>query len=285
MDAVDKTKSLIRKDIPVGLLVKNDKNPNKMKPRDFDLLVDNIQKTGITDPILVRPIPKTKTFKIVGGHHRFDAAMYLGFEGVPCTVITDPDFDEEAETFQVVRMNMIRGKMDPAAFFAMYDSLSSKYSDAVLQDAFGFAEEAEFRKMVEQTASTIEDPAMKTRFKEAAKEVKTIDGLARILNELFTKYGDTLPWAFMVFDHGGQRSVWLQVSEKTIKTFDVIGALCQDKDVTVDDVIGGVLQLIAKGDLKDQVMAIIAKAPKVVLPANMQLIPTKQNIASIGELG
>ena len=51
-----KTSSIRREDVPVGRLRKNEDNPNKMKPREFDLLVDNIMAMGITDPILVRPI-------------------------------------------------------------------------------------------------------------------------------------------------------------------------------------------------------------------------------------
>ena len=166
MNASLRTEKLLRLDLPVTQLLKNDANPNKMSAREFDLLIDNIEHTGLTDPILVRPLdyeavfeiaskfdmPDLETvitkeelkFRIVGGHHRFDAAAYLGFEDVPCTVIIDDDFDEDAEKFQLVRMNMIRGKLDPQAFFDLYNSLAPAYSDEVLQDAFGFADEAEF---------------------------------------------------------------------------------------------------------------------------------------------
>src|SRR4029077_14760596 len=138
----------------------NERNPNKMKQRDFDLLCDNFNQTGWTDPILARPfdfkkmkslakLPEDELLKamekegclleIVGGHHRFDAAQYVGFEAGPVTVIMDPQFDEEKANFQLVRMNAIRGKLDPQAFFDLYNGLSKKYTDDVLQDAFGFA--------------------------------------------------------------------------------------------------------------------------------------------------
>jgi hypothetical protein len=283
MSAETKTQKLRRVNLPIGQLEKNKHNPNKMKSREFDLLVDNIQTTGLTDPVLVRQITKTR-YRIVGGHHRFDAAAFLGFETVPCTIIDDPDFDEDAEKFQLVRMNMIRGKMDPQAFFDLYESVSGKYSDAILQDAFGFAEEAEFKKMVDQTAATIQDPVMKEKFKEAAKEIKTIDGLSHLLNDLFTRYGDTLPYAFMVFDYGGQRSVWLQVSEKTIKAFDIVGELCREKGRTVDDVIGGLIQFAAAGKLKAVIDELVTTSPKVHIPSALQTIPTKQNIDAVEQV-
>ena len=146
LGAIEKTKALLRLDLPIGLLVKNEENPNKMTQRAFDLLCDNFEKTGITDPIL-RACRSTCqqdagrrragsegrsrsscsscsrstswTFRIVGGHHRYDAAAYIGFEEVPVTVIMDPEFDEEQERFQLVRMNAIRGKLDPQAFFKL----------------------------------------------------------------------------------------------------------------------------------------------------------------------
>jgi hypothetical protein len=62
MDAVAKTDSLLRLSrCPLSVLVKNEANPNRMRQREFDLLVDNLQKTGWTDPILARPIDSTTT--------------------------------------------------------------------------------------------------------------------------------------------------------------------------------------------------------------------------------
>ena len=81
------------------------------------------------------------------------------------TVILDPEFDAEKERFQLVRMNVIRGKMDPQAFYNLYSKLADKYSDAVMQDAFGFAEEAEFKRLIAQTAKMLPD-------KDAAGEVQ-----------------------------------------------------------------------------------------------------------------
>jgi hypothetical protein len=281
--AMDKTGTLERKDLPVELLVPNADNPNKMRAREFDLLCDNLEQTGITDPILVRPLGDGK-YRIVGGHHRFDAANFLGFTQVPCTIITDPDFDEEAERFQLVRMNVIRGRMDPQAFYELYLKVADKYGDDVLQDAFGFAEEAEFKKLVEQTTKSIPDAGMRQRFKEAAKEIKTIDGLARLLNELFTKYGDTLPYGYMVFDYGGQRSVWLQVEAKTLQAFDVVGTICIERQRTIDDLVGGLLQLIAKGECKALLEQLIEASPEVELPEGLQLLPTKAHVDQVASL-
>ena len=307
MTALEKTNNLLRLNLPLGLLEKNDDNPNKMSAREFDLLIDNMEKTGITDAILVRPLDidavqkivdeapeeypehyfpalfenEGLKFRIVGGHHRFDGAAYLGFERVPVTVIMDPKFDEEAEKFQLVRMNMIRGKMDPQAFFDLYNKLSANYTDEVLQDAFGFAEEAEFRKLVDQTAKALPDKHLQKKFKEAAEEIKTVDGLSKLLNEMFTKYGDTLPYGFMVFDHGGQRSMWLRIEGKTMNALDVISDICIDNERTVDDVVGQIMQSIAKGEMKEALDKILKKAPKTPIPEGLAVAPTKEHLDKV----
>lgn len=309
MGALEKTDRLLRIDrLPLSLMVKNDKNPNKMKPREFDLLCDNFNKTGWTDPVLARPldfqaldkieaasggdkdkivaamIKQNVQVRIVGGHHRYDAGSFLGFETGPATIIMDPAFDEEQETFQLVRMNAIHGKLDPQAFIDLYSNLADKYSDEILQDAFGFAEEAEFKKLITQMAKMLPDKATQDKFKEAAAEIKTVDGLAKLLNEMFTKYGDTLPYGFMVFDHGGQRSVWLRIEGKTMKALDVIGEMCIEKRRTVDDVVGKILQLIANGDSTEFIDAIVAETQEVSIPDNMPVAPTKDNLAKVQEL-
>ena len=308
MAAQNKTKALLRLDVPLGLLVKNEDNPNKMSAREFDLLIDNLEKTGLTDAILVKPLDfklaltgaaetkgdaaKMVTYlvehdlklRIVGGHHRYDGAAYLGFDTVPVTIIMDPKFDEQQEKFQLVRMNAIRGKLDPQAFFNIYSKLTEKYSDDVLQDAFGFAEEAEFQRLINQTSKMLPDKHLQDKFKEAAKEIKTIDGLSKLLNEMFTKYGNTLPFGYMVFDHGGQRSMWLRIEGKTMTALELLGTMCIDQNRTVDDIMGGIVQAIAKGEFAEKVAAIVEKTPKAVLPKALSVAPTKDNLEKVAAL-
>lgn len=298
MSAVEKSRDLTwRGWVPVSFMHGSELNPNKMSDREFDLLVDNMQKTGWTDPILLKPddtataskylipgegvdwsdLPDSLTFRIIGGHHRLEAGKYLGFEEAPATVILDPEFDDQAADFQVVRHNVIKGQIDPNTFVDLYSRYASQYGDDVLQEMFGFADEKEFKKLIKQTEKQLPDH-MKEKFREATKDVKTVDGLAKVLNRLFSIYGDTLPYSFMVFDYGGQKSYWLQVSNKTIKALDQIGDLCIDKQRTIDDLVGHVLQLIAKGELAGIVEQAVDKSSPVEIPDNLQLQPTQENI-------
>lgn len=309
MSAIEKTSNLLRINLPLGLLVKNEDNPNKMSARAFDLLIDNLERTGMTDPILARPldfksvimladkvwpqgekafvdalVAANLQFKIVGGHHRFDGATYLGFESVPVTIILDDNFDEDQEKFQLVRMNVIRGKLDPQAFIDLFNKMSSKYSEEVLKDSFGFVEEAEFQKLIKQFAKELPDGESQKQFKEKAKGLTNIDDLAKLLNHMMVTYGDTMPYGYMIADYGGKKSYWLRIDKQTFKALEVIGSLCIDRDRTMDDIVGGVLQQIAKGELKATIEEIIDNSPPAKIPNSLQVAPTKDNLDKVKAL-
>jgi hypothetical protein len=281
MGAIEKTKNIKRLDVKVDQLVKQKLNPNKMSKKAFDLLVDNLNQVGFVDPIFVRPTDDGK-YRIVGGHHRFDAALYLGFEEVPVAVVDHDGFDDDEEKFQILRMNMIKGNLDAQTFMTMYHELAGAYTDDILQEAFGFSDDAEWRKLVHQTAKQLPDPEMQKKFKEAAKEIKTIDGLSKLLNEMFTNHGDTLPYGYMVVDYGGERSVWLHASKETMKAVDLMGDICRNKKRTMDDIFGTVLHLIATGKAGDLLDAAVAATKDVDIPAGTAYLPTKQNLLTAG---
>ena len=271
--------NLTRVDLPVGEIEKNTENPNKMSSRAFDLLVDNIQRTGITENIVVRKLDNGR-YRVVSGHHRFDAACYLGFETVPSTVIDDPAFDDEAETLQLLRMNAIKGKLDPEKFVQIYDKFASLYSDADIQDMFGFSDEAEWKKLVNATAKSLPKDLQK-KFKEAAEEIKTVDGLAKLLNTLFTKYGDTAPYGYMVFEYGKEMNLWLRMSKKTFGHVELIGDFCIQNNRTIDDFFAVLFEAVAKGDIPEISQRVLDTKPERKMPG-VKVMPTEDNLAKAG---
>lgn len=280
MSALDKTATLLRQDIPIGEIHKSENNPNEMSSRAFDLLVDNINKVGLTDPIMVCVL-SSGGYRIIGGHHRFEAAVFLGFEEVPCTIITDPTFDQEEQDFQLVRMNAIRGKLSPKKFFALYQEFAGKYGDQILQDSFGFADDEEWKRLVDQTAKQLPDASLQAKFKEAAAEIKTIDGLSKLLNQMFTLYGNTVPYSYMVVEYGGQHSVWLRASKKTYEATLSLGHVAIDNSVSLDALLGALLIQVAGGKLAEALAAALEACPKLDIPDGFQGVPTEDKIASM----
>lgn len=275
-----------RKTVALSKIRKRHDNPNKMTPRQFDLLVDNIKRMGLTDPLLLRPLDEPDgeiEYELVGGHHRYDACQFLQYTEAFATIITDPKFDQEEADFQLVRMNMIHGKLDPQAFFELYQKYANQYGDAVLQDAFGFSDEAEWKRLVNQLSKALPDKAAQDKFKEAAKEIKTIDGLSELLNKMFTLYGDTLPYGYMIIEYGGQKSFWLQATAKTIKNCETIGHMCIEQEVTLDDLMAEVLQHLITSEGGELVNKLLEKTPKVLLPKGLVGVPVKDKLKTMNE--
>lgn len=264
------TDTLERKNVTIELLEANEYNPNEMSERQFNMLVDNMEKVGFTDPLLVRPHPdKPGKYRIVGGHHRWEVAKMLGYTEVPCTIITDPSFDDDKEKFQVVRHNIIKGRMSPAKFLKMYESLSAQYAEDVAAELFGFTDEDEFAKLIKATEKSL-PKELQQQFKEAASELKTIDDLSKLLNGLFAQYGDTLPHGYMFLDFGGYESVWLRLQKNQLLNFREVADRVRTEGKALDHIMAGLLQLIAKKDemIEPMFAAILAAAPEVKIHAD-----------------
>lgn len=258
--AADRTNSLQRMMVAIDTLVPNDLNPNEMNDQEFNLLYDNVERMGITDPILVRPLDTPQgdngeiQYRIIGGYHRWEIGKLHGLTQVPITVVTDPTFDDDQEKFQIVRHNIIHGKMSPKKFMALYESMSEKYSDEVAAESFGFANQEEFKKLITQTGKDL-PKEMQKAFKDASKDIKTIDDLALVLNRLFSTYGETVPQGYMIFDYGGQDHVWLRMEKKQKASFLAFAEHCKQKGRSPDAVVTVILQLIADDKFTPQALA------------------------------
>lgn len=310
MSVAKKNKNLIRLFLPLDLLDDHEANPNVLSDKGFDMLVANMEDVGFTDPMLVWPRGMTVQFQqvlkdaksagikvtgdfvvdefidmlraagirftFVGGHHRRNGLQYLGETYGFCTVIADDEFDEDAAEAQLMRNNLIHGKLDPQKFAAMATRQMQKgLTEDEIQILYGFADDAEFRKMVDSLAKQLPTQDLQDKFKKAAEEIKTIDGLAKLLNRMFSLYGDTLPYGYLVVDYGGQHSIWLRAEKKTFDAVTLIGQACVENDVTLDEVLGRVLQAIARGDAADLIGPAFEKSPKASLPAGLVGLPTK----------
>lgn len=320
MSVAKKNKFLRRMFIPLELIDDNPDNPNELSDKGFDMLVSNLEDVGFTDPMFVWPrgmLPQFLQvlddakkaglvintdepnaefgemlkasgvrFMFVGGHHRRSALQYLGEKYGFCTVNTDPDFDDEAAEAQLMRNNLIHGKLDPVKFAKMAQRhLDKGLSEDELQILYGFADDAEFRKMVSALAEQLPTQDLKDKFKQAAEEIKTIDGLTKLLNKMFTLYGDTLPYGYLVVDYGGQHSIWLRCSKQTFDAVTVIGEGCIEGGFALDDVLGFILQSIAKGEAGELFTAAVEKAPKVQIPNGFIGLPTQDALEKVKALG
>lgn len=266
----ERTESLWRGMWPTLQLKANDYNPNEMDDKTFNMLADNIELMGITDPILckledgVNLGSKEGVLLIIGGQHRWEVSKLYELEEVPVTVVTDPEFDGDRAKAQVIRHNIIHGKMSPQKFMKLYMSLSEQYTKEAAAELFGFTDQTEFHKLLGETRSSL-PPELQASFDEAKGELKTIDDLSSLLNRLFSQYGDSLPYGYMIFDFGGKDSVWLRLAATDLANFKKLATRLKGQSKTLDGFMSKLLQLIASDSLDSVLDPMIAELPEVNL--------------------
>jgi hypothetical protein len=235
-------------DVSMKLVMPNEWNPNEMSLDEFNMLSDNIHEVGFLDPVLVVPVFQDDRyrFRVVDGEHRYEAQR-LRDAVVLRAVYTSPDrFDENTQKFQTVRMNKIRGKMNQKKFSNLVSDLmqSGAYTYDQLAHNFGFVDEDEFEHLIERTRESLPTEDMKKEFDKAKDDIKTVDDLSLVLNRLFTRYGDSLPYHFMVLDFGGKDHLWVRMKHSSYRQVVAQARNAMEAGVTFDSVLATVLSVM-----------------------------------------
>ena len=128
--------------IPIEKLVPHPDNPNRMSKGNFAKLVRNIERTGLYEPLVVRPCrQRTGFFQIINGHHRCRALAELGYETAEVIVW---DLDDQEADMLLASINRLGGR----------DVLDKKL--AVLGRLNGLMSPAELAKLLPLSRPQIE---------------------------------------------------------------------------------------------------------------------------------
>lgn len=233
--------------IALDLLDKNAANPNEQDERTFNATVESIEEEGWVQPMCtVVPTPDGR-YRIVAGHHRYDAATVLGYEDGPCWVLDPEKFDEDRQDWVMVKANILSGQLNPAKFTALYDRMLKSYGAEVLQALMGFTSEDAFKRVYRDVKKAL-PPALQKALDDQKDEIKTIDDLSLVLNRLFREYGETLPSNMMVFSWAGKEVLWVRSSDDL---WDRVNRIA--KDAVLD-----------KADVNDRLVALLEAGAQVL---------------------
>jgi len=219
-------------EIDVEKIEPNTWNPNKMSDDKFSELVKNIEEIDNVQRVLV--VKNKGKYRIVDGEHRYRALKVLGRRRIPCTVIELEN--EDREQFINMRMNIIKGKIDPVKFTVMFDKLSKKYGKEATKTMMSLVEEAEFERIYKEVRKDL-PPELRKKLDETKDEIRTIEGLSQILNTLFSKYGTTLDYNYMWFDYGGKKNLMIQCSKALWTELEKIGKICYEEKKDINAIM------------------------------------------------
>jgi hypothetical protein len=229
----------------VDKILPNPWNANEQDERSFDALVDEVSETGFIDSITVVPL-EGDLYRIIGGEHRWRAAKASGEEFVPCLILQGTKWkDEDLQKFVTVRMNMIKGKLNPTKFAAIYSEMATKYGKDQLQKLFGFVDKKAFAKLtrgVVEGAKRSLPKELHADLEEKAKDAKTAEDLGQIVQEMYAKYGDTMAQSFMVMTHGKQEHIYVALNTPMRKAMQKVMLFCETTQTDINAFMEPVLK-------------------------------------------
>lgn len=227
-------KELKIKKLNIDDLLPTEENPNVMKDSKFNSLTKTIEEVGYDQPCKVWWNEEKKKYEVVKGNHRFWAMKVLGEKEIDCVIGEYPTRDDMLA--DMVRDNVVKGELDPVKFTKMYEQISDKYGKDMTRKMFEFLEEDELNRLIVEVKKQLPEE-LREKLDEARDEIKTIDDLSIILNRLFSEYGGTLPYNFMVFKYPGseEKVMYVKCDKETWKGIEKMSKLCEENKVEINE--------------------------------------------------
>jgi len=229
-------------DVPIDLISPNDWNINDMNDSTFNRLVKEIEDNGVIQPIQIIPCEGGK-FKIISGEHRWHAVRMLSCKTIPCNILTDDRFiDIDLQKFLTIRMNAIHGEPVPEKFVSLYEEMANKYGKEQLQALFGYVSSDAWKKLTSSVEKELKRAGLASKdlldeFKKRTSKTKNIDGLGKILTDLFSEYGSDLKHSFMFFNYGGKNHLYVIMDSKMEKKIKEITDGCRENGTDINDIL------------------------------------------------
>lgn len=110
--------------VPVERIETNREQP-RMSLGDLAELAASIRTHGVLEPLLVRRLPDSRSFQLIAGERRFQAALQVGLHEVPC--IEMEVSDQEALELALIE-NLQRKDLSPFEEAEGYRTLVEKYA-------------------------------------------------------------------------------------------------------------------------------------------------------------
>ena len=199
--------------ISLDKLHPNDWNPNEQSEETFNQLKKEIEEDGFEHPLNVGPSKEDKgEYIIIGGEHRWRAAMLLGMEEVPCFV--HEDWDIETQKLKTIRRNLLSGSLNARKFTDLVDHLCK--GGLAINDMpvlMGFDDKKEMNKFLIKESS--KPDKFVDDMKESKPEVKGTESLMSIVANIFTEANGavTVDQSYLFFTVKGKVQIAIMCEE------------------------------------------------------------------------
>lgn len=233
--------------ISSSLLEEHPKNSNKQNRHIQKEIKTSIKDNGFDEALIVCPKPAGEGYWIVSGNHRYRAGKALGMQEFPCVV--REDWDSVEQQIQLVRRNYIRGKIDKATFTENVNTLSQDAAIGldVIRERMGFEDPDSFaeyfQKEKEQDAKIAEAITSGGARGGGTTNVRMIDDLGLVLSTIFERFGDTVPYSFIIFPAGNKTHMYIQCTPALKRILDAVALGCTQQQLDMNIALGGLLAI------------------------------------------
>jgi hypothetical protein len=174
-------------------------------------------------------------YVLVSGEHRWKAAKLVGETHVPALI--KHDWDEDARRVELVKHNVLKGKLDPKKFAELWTGLEKKYGPEALKKMMGLAtREAELKRLLKQVTASL-PPGMKEELQKRADKIRRVEDLAAVVQSIFAKHGSTVEVHYIAWAFGGQTHLLVQAEKTTFAPVMALAEVCRDKGIPLDVVL------------------------------------------------
>jgi ParB/RepB/Spo0J family partition protein len=216
--------------VSIDALQPNVWNPNVEDPDTFNELVENIKLHGFTGAIEASP-NEDGTFTIIGGEHRWKAAKLAGLRQVPVSIVA---WDLDVQKIQSVKLNLLRGRLDPSKFTKLFHSLELKYGRERLRQLMGLgAKDAMFRQLLKEVKSTLPQ-SVQDQIEKRSDKIRNVEDLAAVVQSLYAQYGNTLEYNFCLFTYAGKVHLMIKMDKTTFEAVKELAAQCAGEGTDIN---------------------------------------------------
>lgn len=218
-------------------------NPNVEDLATFNVLVESIKEHGFLEPIVVVPDADGGMNTIVAGEHRWKAAKLAGMREISAVVASGWDVDMQKA--QNMRLNVLRGHLDPRKFSELWRGLEVKYGHEGALKLIGMqSKEKEVARLLAQVKRQL-PPDMAAELEKRADKVRNVEDLAAVVQSLYARFGSTLQHGYVFFNYGGQTQLMVRMSSALCKRLRSTLHAMSERGQNADELVGRALLLAA----------------------------------------
>lgn len=227
------------KEIPVKELFEAPGNPQTQTSTVFNNLIEDISEDGFDQPINV-VARESGGYTVIDGNHRLRALKYLAYEKVPCIVRTD--WDEVKAKIKLIRRNLLVGELDKGKFTKYIDDFTDRYKIPadMLPSMMGFENEEAFLAMYNQAREISEEDL--ERLGGGKVELRLIENLTAVLNQIFSEFGESVPYSYIYFYYGKKLHTLIQSGPIMKKALEAVSAKCLDEKKDINEVLPDIIK-------------------------------------------